>query len=157
MATDTESKTAVAEYVELDARKAELEAELEKVKDRLGELAESISADWVEAGIQNMQVNGRTLYLAREFFCNKRGEIPMEAAVEAIRASGLTDLIQIGYNAARVKSWAREQIEQARAEWSERFTKGEVGSQPSPEECLPEPLRPVFQVAEVHRLRCRKA
>lgn len=126
----------LAEYAELQNRKRKHDGELEAIAERLKELEEPLLNDMAEAGIQNVNVAGLTIYKKTDFYVSKRGEVPTAAIVETMRQHGLGYLVSEGYNANSLKSVIRE--------WRDE------------EKPIPEELASQLNIGETVRLATRK-
>ncbi len=101
----------LAEFVELSNRKREIEAEGKRINARLAELQEPLLDWFAERGIQNIRTKKGTVYVAHEFFCNKKGGVATQQVCDALEQIGMGRLVSPAYSAASLKSWVREQIE----------------------------------------------
>ena len=99
------------EFVFLSKRKEELESNLENVKKRLGELKVELSEQFVNAGVQNVQVDGKKVYLARNLwarFITGDSEAEAEMAVRRLREHNLGWMVKPGVNSQTLSAWVRE-------------------------------------------------
>ena len=60
----------IKEFVSLENEKAGLEAQLKDVSARRAELKQSILSMFTDANVQNMAVDGRTVYLSRQLWAS---------------------------------------------------------------------------------------
>lgn len=100
------------EFVFLSKRKEELEGELDQVKARIGELKVNLSEQFVNAGVQNVQVDGRKVYLSRNLwarFITGDSEEEAEMAVRRLREHNLGWMIKPNVNSQTLSAWCREQ------------------------------------------------
>lgn len=140
------------EFVSLENRKRDLDAELKRIAQELDDLEGALVPQFLESGVQSMKVDGRTVYIAQEIYAspvNERSEV-----VEALKASDLGQYVAENYNTNSLKSFVREIAEEARLRCEQQdqmFTEAEVQA------ALPEPLGSTLRVSFKHSLRSRKA
>lgn len=96
-----------AEIRDADARLKELRAEEERLEEHAAHAL-------VDAGVQNLNLDGATVYLSTQFYCGKRGERTQADAIEVVRSLGLDDFVEQQVQAARLKAWAHERIKAMR-------------------------------------------
>lgn len=58
----------VAKYIQLDALKKSLESQVEDIKRQMSALNDELIAEFAEAGLQSLKVNGKTAYLRRDIY-----------------------------------------------------------------------------------------
>jgi hypothetical protein len=90
-----------------------LDEQMKKARAEEERLEDAVAQGLVAEGIQNMSLDGMTVYLSTALYCTKKGD---GDAVATARELGLDDFIEEVVQPQRVKAWARERIEQARAE-----------------------------------------
>jgi hypothetical protein len=140
------------EFVCLENRKRDLDAELKGVKAKLDELEEALVPQFIEDGVQSMKVDGRTVSLAQEIYASPLDG--RERVVEALKASELAQYVSENYNTNSLSAFVREVARDvaAQAEREERiFTEEDVRA------ALPAPLGLALKISFVHTLRSRKA
>jgi hypothetical protein len=97
------------EFVCLENRKRDLDAELKGVKAKLDELEEALVPQFIEAGLTKATVDGRTVSLAQEIYASPLDG--RERVVEALKASELAQYVSENYNqfafGVRARSGAR--------------------------------------------------
>ena len=98
------------EYVSLEARKKELDAELKATNQRLDELEEKIIPMFVEEGVPSMAVEAdghtRTLSIYQDVYAspiNSRDEV-----AEALKLSELGQYVAENYNSNSLTGFVRE-------------------------------------------------
>lgn len=99
------------EYATLDARKKELEDELDTIKERLGELEpsllEAFANEQVSGSIKLKDV-GRSVYVHRQLWA--RAISGREAALHAaLTRHGLGDMVRETVSTQTLSAWVREQ------------------------------------------------
>jgi hypothetical protein len=140
------------EFVCLENRKRDLDAEMKGVKAKLDELEEALVPQFIEDGVQSMKVDGRTVSLAQEIYASPLDG--RERVVEALKASELAQYVSENYNTNSLSAFVREVARDvaAQAEREDRiFTEDDVRS------ALPAPLGLALKISFVHTLRSRKA
>lgn len=100
-----------AKLVELEIQRRQLESELEEMKKRAAKLQAEILERWLDAGIQNMKIAGRSVYIRHDFYCNKRPEFTQAQICDELVRCGLSELVTTGYNASALKARVREMAE----------------------------------------------
>jgi len=98
----------VGEFVALAKRKAELDAELKSVKAKMDKLEAGLIGYYVENNIQNLNIDGRTVYLHRQVWASLKDAA---SGVAALKAAGLGDLVKETCNGQTLSAWVREQLE----------------------------------------------
>ena len=140
------------EYVCLEKRKKDLDAELKQVRADLDRLESVVIDEMVRAGLQKVEIDGRTLKIVPAVFCS-----PIEdrwAVVEALKAAGLDQFIPQNYNDAQLRGFVKETAAEvfARAEQEDRIaTVAEIAA------ALPKPLGEALKIYLGHELSSRKA
>lgn len=129
-------KETIAEFCALDRRRRELEDELEEIKRRRASLESMLLENFHDLGLQNMNVDGMTLYIRTNQYATKRSDVTMEQVCQVIRRLGRSDMVSEGYHPSSLKSWVKELLEN-----------GEV----------PGELSEVLNIGETYSLQTRKA
>lgn len=93
------------EFVKLQAKKRELEGELQKVKDTLGDLDQDLQKEFVKDGVQNMKVGGFTVFLSPTIYAGP--EIDKEDLIKALKKAKLGYLVKPTYNSQSLSAYAR--------------------------------------------------
>lgn len=143
------------EFVSLETRKKELDAELKAAKQRLDELEEIIIPQFVEEGVPSMtvEVDGvkRTLSIYPDVYAgplNGREEV-----VGALKQSELGQYVAENYNANSLTSFVREVWKELRqAAGRER----RIVSEDDLRLALPAPLASVLKLSLIHKLSSTK-
>jgi hypothetical protein len=98
------------EFVSLETRKKELDADLKATKQRLDELEEQIIPMFVEEGVPSMtvEVDGlkRTLSIYPDVYASPLND--REEVVDALKQSGLDQYVAENYNTNSLTSFVRE-------------------------------------------------
>ncbi|MGA3099533.1 MAG: hypothetical protein ABSF25_24015, partial [Bryobacteraceae bacterium] len=113
------------EYVCLEKRKKDLTAELKQIQADLDRLETVVIDEMVRAGVQKVEVDGRTLKIVPAVFCS-----PVEnrwAVVEALKEAGLDQFIPQNYNEAQLRGFVKETAAEvfARADQEDRVATAE--------------------------------
>ena len=121
-------------YIVLTERKRNLEDEAKKIGLELERTEQVLIEDFAAAGVQNMQLDGHTVYMHRQLWASA----PDQAAAQAVfHELGLIDLIETRVPSQRLSAWVREQDRE-----------GKEGS---------EPILKVINITEEQRLKVKKA
>lgn len=94
------------QYLLLKDAKADLEAELEKVKERMQLFQELIMEEFVENGVDKLSVDGRLVFPKSQLYASCRALT--EEVKSELRSEGAADLIQEAVNGQRLSSYVRE-------------------------------------------------
>lgn len=98
------------EFVSLETRKKELDADLKATKQRLDELEQQIIPMFVEEGVPSMtvEVDGlkRTLSIYPDVYASPLND--REAVVDALKQAGLDQYVAENYNTNSLTSFVRE-------------------------------------------------
>lgn len=101
----------VRRYKELKEAQAASEAEAKAIKDEANKLEAELIDDFAEAGVQNINVDGKTIYLHRSVFAQRCPGVDAEDVKAALIAAGAGDLITDTINANTLSAWVRELTE----------------------------------------------
>lgn len=144
--------TKVREYVCLEKRKRDLDAELKQAEQDLKALERVVVNEMLNAGLNEVSADGRKLKLVPEVVAS-----PVEdrwAVVEALKEAGLDQYIPQNYNDSQLRGFVKE----IAAEVISRAKDGErVASAEDVRAALPEPLGRALKVYLGHKLSSRKA
>lgn len=132
----------VKRYRDLRVAAASAGAESKGLTAEADALERQLIEQYAEEGVQNIRVDGSTVYLERKVYAQKEkgpdGEVVETSAVtEALIAAGLGDFVTPTYNVNTLSAYLRELDEQG--------------------EPLPEALVGLVRPAEVFKLKHRKA
>ena len=131
----TEPMNAAKRLGEIDGALTELRATERALKDERKELEEELLGFFEQHGLQNMRIDGRTVYLYRRVTVKpKDGD--HAPTVEALRRNGYGDLLR--YNYQTMASLVRESDE-------------------DPDASLPPEIMDTLEVGEVFTIRSRKS
>lgn len=111
-ATPPTFQAQIAEYVALEKRRRELEAELEATNTKIAPLQASLLEQFADLGMQSANVDGLTVYVRCDRYVSKRQGVATESVCEALRQCGLGYMVSDGYNAMSLKSKIKEYQEQ---------------------------------------------
>jgi hypothetical protein len=126
----------VKQFLALQQRRDELEADLEGIKSNLRKVEQEILAEFERDSITSVNLDGRCVYLYRKLTARaKDGD--KTRLIEALKACGLHDYVQLGFNTQSVEAYVREQ---------------ENTGQP-----IPAVLREALETTELFFVRVRKA
>lgn len=92
-------------FTELDAKKAELEIELARIKKEMEAIAPAIMESMASEGVANIKINDRTVFTKLTIFA----QISSKAdAIKALKEAGMEDFITEGYNTNSISAFVRE-------------------------------------------------
>jgi hypothetical protein len=100
----------LSQFVALDKERRQVEARLDAIKKEQAILQDALLDEWADRGQQSANVDGLTIYIARDFICSKKSEISTEQIIEVLRQNGLEQCVQTGYNATGLKAFVKEQL-----------------------------------------------
>ena len=143
------------EFVSLENRKRDLDAELKAANQRLDELEDLIIPQFIEAGVPSIAVtvdgSTRTLSIYPDVYAS-----PLNGRTEvaaALKASELGQYVAENYNSNSLTAYVREV-------WREvlQLAKREnrVATEEDVRAALPKPLGEVLKISLVHKLSSRK-
>ena len=139
------------EFVCLENRKRDLDAELKATKQKLDDLEQVLVPQFIDDGVQRMTVDNRTISLAQDIYASPLAD--RSEVVAALKASELGQYVAENYNTNSLTAFVRE-IARDVAAVAEREAR------PYGEEevlhALPQPLASALKVSFVHSLRSRK-
>lgn len=139
------------EFVALEDEKAAIKTRLKTIENRLGELDESLTNEFLEDGIQSTKIDGRTVYLHRDLYASAK-EGDKEAVVAALKQCDLGQYVKEDYNANSLKAYVREMVhaaeEQARVD-------GRVLENPA--DAIPEHLAVTLNISTVYSVSSRRS
>ena len=143
------------EFVSLENRKRDLDAQLKETNQRLAELEDLIIPQFVEAGVPSMAVTvdgaTRTLSIYPDVYASPLNDRTEVAA--ALKASELGQYVAENYNSNSLTAYVRE----VWREVVERANKEQrVATEADVFAALPEPLEGVLKISLIHKLSSRK-
>lgn len=128
--------SSVQRYLDLSRRKSSLEDELGEIKKELGALEETLVETFALEGVQNMSLDGATVYLHRQVWAAKNdSDVTTQQICEALTASDLSGFVAENFNWQTLSAYVRERDDQG--------------------EELPEPLARLIHSTERYSLRVR--
>lgn len=125
----------VRRYRELRAAQSASEAEGKAMKEEADKLEAELVEMFAEAGLQNLNVDGKTIYLHRSTYAQWQAGLEQDDKLELLRRAGAGDLIKDTVNAQTLNAYVRELVD--------------VDDAPG----LPEPLRDVLELGERFAVR----
>jgi hypothetical protein len=87
------------------------EAEAEAYKSAANAIEAELIEQFGEAGMQNINIDGRTIYLHRSTFAQRAAGVDAEDVKAALRAAGATDLITETVNHQTLSAYVRELLD----------------------------------------------
>lgn len=101
----------VREYQRFRELQKAADAELKGYKELADELEAELIDAFAEAGVQNINVDGKTVYLHRSVYARRCEGVDAEAVKAALRAAGAEDLVTETVNANTLSAYVRELTE----------------------------------------------
>ena len=98
----------LGEYAALTKEKAELNAALNGVVRRMGELEPTVLDYFAQHGVNQVRVEGVTLYPLRQQFARMKPEVDRDSASAALRDAGLGDYVSETFNLNSISAFFRE-------------------------------------------------
>jgi len=136
------------QYVELEDRRRQLEAELDQIKEQMAKLQSEIVDDMSQAGISSMRVKDRTLYIARDVSVSPADS--KDALIAALKAAGLDQYVREDYHTQSLRAYVREILR-------DMGETQDIVDDIDLQNALPEPLREAMRVSTFYQLRSRKS
>jgi DNA-binding transcriptional regulator YbjK len=100
----------LARFVALDHERRETEDRLDTIKKEQAALQEELLEEWADRSQSSANIGNLTVYVAHDFYCNKRSEVSTEQIIGVLRSIGLEHCVQTGYNATSVKAFVKEEL-----------------------------------------------
>lgn len=98
-------------YRELREAQAIGEAEAKAYKDEANAIEAQLVEMFTDAGMQNISVDGKTIYLHRSTFAQRAEGVDSEDVKAALRAAGAGDLVTTTVNANTLNAYVRELLD----------------------------------------------
>jgi hypothetical protein len=139
------------EFVCLENRKKELDAELKATKQKLDDIELLLIPQFIEDGVQNMTVDGRAVFLAQDIEASPLDD--RDHVIAALKSSDLGQYVAENYNTQSLRAFVREvaaDVRQCCQRQDRLFSEEEVRA------ALPSPLCHALKISFVHSLRSRK-
>jgi hypothetical protein len=143
------------DFVSLENRKRDLDAELKATNQKLDELEDLIIPQFIEAGVPSIAVtvdgSTRTLSIYPDVYASPLNDRAEVAA--ALKASELGQYVAENYNSNSLTAYVREvwrEVVQAAQRESRIATEDDVRA------ALPRPLGDAIKISLVHKLSSRK-
>lgn len=124
----------INKIVDLDDRRRELEAQLKEIKEERSKLEAEVLDQFAEAGIDNIKVGGRTVYLRKDTYCSPVDGDKERSAIY-LKNNGLGMFVSESFNSLTVSAWVRERIA---------------------EDNLPDDFKDYFKVSDTFKIMTRK-
>lgn len=129
-------------FIELTDEKKRINADLKAVEDKLAECGKTLEASMSKAGVQNVKMNGHTIYLQRDLTASAGGNT--EALVAALRKGKYGFILQA--SPQKLKAWLKEKMfRQDTQTWELDPSK------------IPANIREILTLDERVSVRCKKA
>ena len=126
-------------YRELRSAADVSEAEMKAYKEEAATIEAQLVEMFTDAELQNINVDGKTLYLHRSVFAQRKPGATAEDVIEALRAAGAGDLVKDNVASQTLSAYVRELTEDDDAPG------------------LPEEVAAVLEAGERYAIRIRNA
>lgn len=83
------------ELKELRKRKRNCESELRDIEHNINRIHDSVLEDMINEGIQNINIDGETLYISSRIWAKYENR---EEACKALKAANMGDIVKEGFN-----------------------------------------------------------
>ena len=100
------------EFVALEKEKAAMKLREKAINTRMEELDKLITQQFIDDGIQNTTIDGRTVYLHRDLYASPI-DGDKEAVARALKEAELSQYVHEDYNANSLKAYVREMVREA--------------------------------------------
>lgn len=140
------------EFVCLENKKKELDAEQKQVKQQLDDLEQVLVPQFIQDGIQKMTVDGRTVSLVHDIYASPLYD--REDVVAALKQSELGQYVAENYNTNSLTAFVREvkrEVESQAQQEQRPYDEEDIRA------ALPAPLGQALKISFVHKLSSRKA
>lgn len=140
------------EFVCLENKKKELDAEQKQVKQQLDDLEQVLVPQFIQDGIQKMTVDGRTVSLVHDIYASPLYD--REDVVAALKQSELGQYVAENYNTNSLTAFVREvkrEVESQAQQEQRPYDEEDIRA------ALPAPLGQALKISFVHTLSSRKA
>lgn len=108
---ETAGDDLLVEFVNLDREKAEIEKRLGEIKERANLIGKALLDDWANRGMQSVNLQGRTVYIRRDFYCSKKGGVETQKVCDALERMGHRSMVNPSYSPASLKALVREIVD----------------------------------------------
>lgn len=98
----------VKRYRDLREAQKRSKAESEGLREEADRLEQELLEDFVEEGVQNVRVDGSTVFLHRQIWAGKEEGVETPAVVSALKTAGLGHLVGENYNGQTLAAYLRD-------------------------------------------------
>jgi hypothetical protein len=119
------------EFVCLEYRKKELDAEQKQVKQQLDDLEQALVPQFIQAGIQKMTVDGRTVSLVHDIYASPLYD--RDDVVAALKQSEPGQYVAENYNSNSLTAFVREvkrEVESQAQQEQRPYDEEDIGAEP---------------------------
>ena len=124
------------QFIALDERRRQLEAEIDTVKAEAAQLEQALLPEFERDGLERVSIDGKTVYLERKLWA-KAKDGDKAAVCKALKRAHLGDYVEETFNTNSLSAYVRELDREDRE--------------------LPPSLREVLEISEVFKLRTRRS
>ena len=101
-------KTNLHAFVDATRSKRELEAQIKVLNEAIEKSEKKLLDEMSDAGVQRVTVDGVTVYIHRQLWASKAGNVTDEEAASAISSAGLSDMVKPKFNTSTMSAYIRE-------------------------------------------------
>ena len=144
----------IKRYVSLQKRRRKAEDALQSVRNKIEEIKPFVVQQFAKAGLDQINMDGMTVYIKRQLWVKV---VDRQAAVDALKAAGMSDYIGENFNSNSLSAFIREiEVTSAGLQLSDCNTLAELERQGVvlPPELIP--LKDAVGVSEVIEPATRK-
>lgn len=157
--------TALRRFAELSKRKSKLDGDLEETKKEMAKLEEMILKDFENNSIDNMKVDGMTIYHHSQVWASAKDKDTDTACKVLKEFEQTSSFVKENFNTQTVSAWVRERLKAVEAAEKAAYAALEKGDQAAYEmhmrereiQDIPEEIKDVLKISEVPSIRARKA
>ena len=121
-------------YITVTEEKKAMELKAKQLGADLEKLEQVLIEDFAASGVQNMNLDGHTVYMHRQLWASAPDA---EQAIAVFTELGLEDLVQTSVPSQRLSAWVREQDKEGKE--------------------ISEPIQRVIKITEEQSLRVKKS
>jgi hypothetical protein len=150
-------------FAELSRKAKVIKADADAVNDEMKQLESIILMAFEREGVQNMKVDGMTLYLHSQVWASaKDGD--KDGAMQALKANGLGHFVQESFNTQTLSAWVRERqaaVAEAVKNAERCFDAGDIEGYSqflieAAEADIPEAVKAALHISDKPGVRARK-
>lgn len=98
----------VRTYIRLRRQQRQREAEASAVKEEADLIEQELLEEFARDSVQNMNVDGTTVYLHRQLWCRVEDGVEKDQVIEGLREAGLGHFVTETFSTQTISSWMRD-------------------------------------------------